>query len=177
MIEISYLAGKRRTLICCLSRYPEENHRIRNESLSVTEWSDLQAGMTLVYDLVERQGIPVFDNLNVALECATKVIKAGIKPEDLKLGDGAEPVQHADMLIGDKLVRVREAFDQVDTSRTGKISLGELREAFKIYVDRDLSNGDLKRISSSLRDNVSIGLISHQRFYLDLFDQFQRMLF
>ena len=67
MIEISYLAGKRRTLICCLSRYPEKNHMIRNEILSATEWSDLQGGMIVVYDLVERQGIPVFDNLNIAL--------------------------------------------------------------------------------------------------------------
>ena len=29
--------------------------------------------MTVVNDLVERQGIPVFDLIDVALECATKV--------------------------------------------------------------------------------------------------------
>lgn len=151
MIEISYLAGKKRTLICCLSRYPE-NHSIRNERLSATEWADLQGGMTVVYDLVERQGIPVFDNLAVALQCATKVIKDSIKPEDLSLQDGAKPVIHADMLIGDKLVSLREAFDQVDTARTGKISVGDLRVAFKIHVHRDLSSSDLKRISSSLKE-------------------------
>ena len=152
MIEISYLAGKKRTLICCLSCYPEKGHSINGESLSPTERWDLQGGMTVVNDLVERNGIPVFDNIQVALECATKVVKEDIKLEDLSLQDGARPVLHADLQIGDKLVRLREAFDQVDTARTGKISLSDLRVAFKIHVHRDLGNSDLKKISSSLKD-------------------------
>ena len=152
MIEISYLAGKKRTLICCLSCYPEKGHSINGESLSPTERWDLQGGMTVVNDLVERNGIPVFDNIQVALECATKVVKEDIKLEDLSLQDGARPVLHADLQIGDKLVRLREAFDQVDTARTGKISLSDLRVAFKIHVHRDLGNSDLKKISYSLKD-------------------------
>ena len=156
MIEISYLAGKKRTLICCLSCYPDKDHRINNESLSRTERMDLQGGMTVVNDLVERKGIPVFDNIQVALECATKVIKEDVKLEDLSLQDGARPVLHSDLLIGDKLVRLREAFDQVDTARTGQISLSDLRVAFKIHVHRDLGNSDLKKISSYLKDGLHV---------------------
>ena len=152
MIEISYLAGKKRTLICCLSRYPESEHRINNESLSPTELADLQEGMTVVNDLVERQGIPVFDNIQIALDCATKVIKENIQLEDLSLQDGARPVLHADLLVGDKLVRLRDAFEQVDTGRTGKISLNDLRVAFKIHVHRDLGSSDLKKISTYVKD-------------------------
>merc|ERR1711976_446784 len=152
MIEISYLAGKKRTLICCLSRYPESERRINNESLSPTELADLQEGMTVVNDLVERQGIPVFDNIQIALDCATKVIKENIQLEDLSLQDGARPVLHADLLVGDKLVRLRDAFDQVDTGRTGKISLNDLRVAFKIHVHRDLGSSDLKKISTYVKD-------------------------
>ena len=60
-------------MICYLGKYPENNHTINNEPIGKIEWQDLQGGMTVVNDLVERQGIPVFDLIDVALECATKV--------------------------------------------------------------------------------------------------------
>ena len=76
MIEISYLAGKKRKLICCLMTYPEVNHKINNEPISKVEWQDLQGGLTVVNDLLERQNFPVFESIDevddVALECATK---------------------------------------------------------------------------------------------------------
>jgi hypothetical protein len=147
MIEVSYLAGKKRKLICVLGKYPETNHQINSEPLSKTEWLDLQGGLTVVNDLVERQGMPVFDTIDVALECATKVIKQGLAIEDLGLKDGARPVQHADLQIGDRIVRLREAFDALDTARTGKISLNDLRMAFRIHVHRDLTSADIKTIT------------------------------
>lgn len=152
MIEISYLAGKKRKLICYLGKYPQNNHTINNEPIGKNEWQDLQGGMTVVNDLVERQGIPVFDSIDVALECATKVIKQGLALEDLGLKDGARPVQHADLQIGDKLVRLREAFDAVDTSQSGTIGLTDLKMAFRIHVHRDLTGSDLKNIASYLKD-------------------------
>ena len=60
-------------MICYLGKYPENNHTINNEPIGKIEWQDLQGGMTVVNDLVERQGIPVFELIDVALECATKV--------------------------------------------------------------------------------------------------------
>lgn len=153
MIEISYMAGKKRKLICYLGKYPEHNHKINNELLSVNEWQDLQGGLTVVNDLVERQGIPVFDSMDVALECATKVIKQGLQPEQLGLRDGARPVQHADMQIGDRLVRLREAFDAVDTCRSGKISVSDLKMAFRIHVHRDLTSADIRKISTQLKSD------------------------
>ena len=45
MIEISYLAGKKRKVMCCLGKYPEHHHKINNEPLSQTEWQDLQTGL------------------------------------------------------------------------------------------------------------------------------------
>ncbi len=155
MIEISYMAGKKRKLICYLGKYPERNHKISNEAVGRSEWLDLHAGLTVVNDLVERQGIPVFDSIEVALECATKVIKQDLDLEELSIGDGARPVQHADFQIGDRLVRLREAFDAVDTSRSGKISLNDLKMAFRIHVHRDLASSDLKKISSFLKTGDS----------------------
>jgi len=153
MIEISYLAGKKRKLICCLGKYPEQNHKINNDVLSKTEWLDLQGGLTVVNDLVERQGTPVFDSIEVALDCATKVIKQDISLENLGLVDGARPVQHADLQIGDRLVSLREAFNAADTGRNVKISISDLEMAFKIHVHRDLTSNDMKKISSDLKDD------------------------
>jgi len=155
MIEISYLAGKKRKLICYLGKYPQHNHSINNEPIGKNEWQDLQGGMTVVNDLVERQGIPVFDSIDIALECATRVIKEGLALEDLGLRDGARPVQHAELQIGDKLVRLREAFDAVDTSQSGTIGLTDLKMAFRIYVHRDLTGSDLKNIASYLKADGS----------------------
>lgn len=154
MIEISYLAGKKRKLICFVGKYPEHHHKINNEPLSPNEWSDLQTGLTVVNDLVERQGIPVFDQMDVALQCATKVIKEGLEIQELTLKDGARPVMHADLQIGDRLVRLREAFDAVDTGRTGKISINDLKMAFRIHVHRDLTSSDIRKISSYLKSDT-----------------------
>ena len=148
MIEISYLAGKKRKLICCLSKYPENNHKINNELLSQVEWHDLQAGMTVVNDVVERSGIPVFENIDTALECAAKAIKQNLPLDQLTLMDGAKPVRHADLLVGERIVRLREAFDNVDTTKSGSLSVSDLRMAFQIHVHRDLSSQEIKKVST-----------------------------
>ena len=159
MIEISYLAGKRRKLVCVLAKYPRHGHKICNEDVSEAEWSDLNSAVTMVHDLVERQGIPIFSSMEVALDCATKIIKEGVAPEDLSTQDGANPVKHADLQIGDSLVRLREAFDSLDTAKTGRISLADLRMAFRIHVHRELSSTDLRKITNSIpslsKDGVS----------------------
>ena len=42
------------------------------------EYEDLQTAMETVQDLIERQGIPVFNNIKVALACTTKVLKENL---------------------------------------------------------------------------------------------------
>ena len=44
-------------------------------SLLQAEYEDLQSAMGTVQDLIERQSIPVFNNIKVALNCTTKVLK------------------------------------------------------------------------------------------------------
>ena len=77
--------------------------------------------------------------------------------EELGLKDQAQPVRLAHIQIGDKLIRLREAFDTLDsagkTEKTGKLSLSEIRMAFRIHVHRDLTNTDLQA-------EMEIGLFS-----------------
>jgi hypothetical protein len=44
---------------------------------------------------VYRQGIPVFTNIEVALNCTTKVLKENLSIEELGLKDQAQPVRLA----------------------------------------------------------------------------------
>ena len=44
-------------------------------------------------------------------------------------------------------MRLREAFDAVDTTKSGSLSLNDLKMAFRIHVHRDLSSHDIKKIS------------------------------
>merc|ERR1719449_510880 len=149
MIEVSQYAGSNRRLIVVLNPYPGPEHAFNGEQMTKAEYEDLQAAMETVQDLIERQSIPVFNNIKVALNCTTKVLKENLSIEELGLKDQAQPVRLAHIQIGDKLIRLREAFDTLDSAKTGKLSLLEIRMAFRIHVHRDLSSNDLQAICSS----------------------------
>lgn len=128
------------------------DHMINGEKMSESEFHDLSLSLTTVHDVVERQGYPVFTDINTALQCTAKVIRDNVAIEDLGPKDNVRPVRMAHIQIGDKLVRLREAFEALDTNRAGKISLQDLRMAFRIHAHRDLSQKDLKSIISARED-------------------------
>ena len=160
MIESSYLAGARRRIMVVIRPYPtpaaaaaaeeeevKEPHLFGSERATDSELRDLNAAMTTVHDLVERREFPVFHDLDVALSCLRKVLKDdGVTIENLSLSDRAQPVKLAHLQVGDKLVRLREAFDTLDPTRSGRISLSDVQMAFKILARRDLTHDDLRRI-------------------------------
>merc|ERR1719245_1329939 len=148
MIECAHLAGARRRVMVVLRPYPTEGvHSFGSERAPESELRDLNAAATTVHDLVERRESPVFHDLGVALSCLRKVLKEdGVTIESLSLSDRAQPVRLAHLQVGDKLVRLREAFDTLDPTRSGRISLPDLQMAFKILARRDLAHEDLRRI-------------------------------
>merc|ERR1719187_773197 len=91
MIEVSQMAGSRRRLIVVLSSYPGPGHIISGDKVSAAEHEDLKNAMETVQDLIERQGIPVFQNISVALTCTSKVLKENLSIEELGLKDNAQP--------------------------------------------------------------------------------------
>ena len=150
MVEAAYLAGSGRRIIVVLSPYPEseDGHSINGESLSAIEHKELSSGLTTVKDAVERGGLPVFDDLSSALKCVAKVVKENKAIEDLGREDEASPVKLARLTVGDKLVRLREAFDTLDAGRNGVISMADLRLAFRIHTQKDLSQKELKKLAA-----------------------------
>jgi hypothetical protein len=73
--------------------------------------------------------------------------------------------------IGDKLIRLREAFDTLDTARTGKLSLAEIKMAFRIHAHRDLTGCDLRAICSSHGVNAPLPDLPLDQIYVS-FDEF-----
>lgn len=171
MVEVSQFAGSNPRLIVVLNPYPGPGHSISGEQISKDEYEDLQNGMETVQDLIERQGIPVFTSLEVALTCTSKVLKENLCIEELGLKDQAQPVRLAHIQIGDKLIRLREAFDTLDTGRSGKLSLAEIKMAFRIHVHRDLTPLDLQAICSSHGVNAPLTDLPLEQIYIK-FDEF-----
>jgi len=171
MIEVSQYAGSNRRLIVVLNPYPGPDHTINGEKLTTAEYEDLQNAMETVQDLIERQGIPVFNNIKVALDCTAKVLKENLSIEELSLKDQAQPVRLAHIQIGDKLIRLREAFDTLDSGKSGKLSLSEIKMAFRIHVHRDLSGHDLRAICSSHGVNAPLSDLPLDQIFIT-FDEF-----
>ena len=166
---------------------PTPNNPLRT-SYFQAEYEDLQSAMETVQDLIERQSIPVFNNIRVALNCTTKVLKENFSIEELGLKDHAQPVRLAHIQIGDKLIRLREAFDtqlspdpeQDSTSKTAKngktrkirkLSLKEIGMAFRIHVHRDLSSQDLRAICAGHGVNAPLSDLPLDQIFLS-FDEF-----
>jgi len=171
MVEVCQFSGTNRRLIVVVSPFPGPDHTISGENISKDEYDDLQNGIETVQDLIERQGIPVFASLEVALQCTSKVLKENLAIEELGLKDQAQPVRLAHIQIGDKLIRLREAFDTLDTGRAGKLSLNEIKMAFRIHVHRDLAPVDLQNICSSHGVNAPLTDLPLDQIFVK-FDEF-----
>ncbi|XP_046986814.1 uncharacterized protein LOC124556841 isoform X1 [Schistocerca americana] len=146
IIEAAHISGKRRKLILVIHTYQGPGQKIWGEPISEEEYDDLTTGQMMLQDLVERQGIPVFESIPIALNCTAKVLRDNISVQDLGLNDFAQPVKMAHVQLGDKLIKLKEAFDALDTDNTGEISLADVCMAFRILTDRKLCLSDIRNI-------------------------------
>ncbi|XP_059484258.1 uncharacterized protein LOC132201798 isoform X4 [Neocloeon triangulifer] len=151
LIETAHSAGKQRKLILVINPYKGPGQEICGEFLSQQEYADLSAGQTILQDLVERQGIPVFDSIPVALNCTAKILRENLSVQDLSLKDFAQPVKMAHVQLGDKLIKLRETFDALDHNGCGQLNLADVCMAFRILTGKNLSMKDLRSIVASQR--------------------------
>ncbi|XP_066993493.1 uncharacterized protein raw isoform X2 [Anabrus simplex] len=146
IIEAAHISGRRRKLILVIHAYEGPGQKIWGEPISEEEYEDLTTGQMVLQDLVERQGIPVFESIPIALNCTAKVLRENISVQDLGLKDYAQPVKMAHVQLGDKLIKLREAFDALDTTGSGELCLADVCMAFRILTNRNLSLSDLRSI-------------------------------
>ncbi|KAK2168035.1 hypothetical protein LSH36_21g07071 [Paralvinella palmiformis] len=150
MVEAAYLAGCGRQLILVIKGF-ESPVMINGEKLSDVEVEDLQRSHAYLIDLVERMGIPVFSNIDLALKCTCKTIQQHTKVVELSLDDGAQPVRYPHVRVADKLIKLNDIFKSVDTSNSGRLNLQEIRLAYKTITDEELP---LNAITGKRRDGT-----------------------
>ena len=80
--------------------------------------------------------------------------------EELSLKDSAQPVKYAHLQVGDKIVRLKEAFASQDTQKAGKICLADVKMAFRTYTNTNLTPKDLRTIIKAHDSNPSRSSVS-----------------
>ncbi|XP_035216798.1 uncharacterized protein LOC118190228 isoform X2 [Stegodyphus dumicola] len=146
MIEASQIAGTQRKLILVIHEFEKPGAVVMGETVTEKEFRDLQQGQRYLQDLVERQGIPVFNNIDHAVQCTATILQKNIKPQDLTIADAAQPVKMAYIQIGDKLIKLKEVFDDLDSDGCGEITLKDVCMAFKILTSSELPIEKLKAV-------------------------------
>ncbi|XP_066295635.1 uncharacterized protein [Branchiostoma lanceolatum] len=158
MVEVAYLVGQGRPVILVVTGLPMSGVKINGQTLNDSEVQDLERAHAVLFDLVERQGIPVFDDLPTAVHCAAKVLRMGISVQDLSKADGARGVQNAHISVGESIILIKEAFDGVDTKKTGNLDMNDVRLTYKALTRKDLTVGEVTSIcnvSSSRNEELT----------------------
>ncbi|XP_020711505.2 uncharacterized protein LOC105692120 isoform X3 [Athalia rosae] len=120
IIEAAQLAATRsNSLILVIYPY-RPGQSILGENVSMQEYYDLMNGLLVLQNLVERQGIPIFENISTALNCTSKILRDAINVQDLNVEDGIRPLR-----LGTDLIKLNEIFRSMDVNNTGTVSLGE----------------------------------------------------
>lgn len=102
MVEAAYLAGCGRELILVIKKFAAPVY-IYGEELPASELEDLVRSHAYLTDLVERMSIPVFTDINVALQCTKTVVKNKIKVSALTTDDGAQAVRFPHARVASEL--------------------------------------------------------------------------
>ncbi|XP_033201000.1 uncharacterized protein LOC117163100 isoform X8 [Bombus vancouverensis nearcticus] len=125
IIEAAQLAATRReSLILVIYPY-RQGQTILGETVSLQEYCDLMNGLLVLQYLMERQRIPIFESVSVALNCTSKMLREEINVEDLHADDGIRPIKISFGQNGMDLVMLREIFKSMDMNDNGAVSLEE----------------------------------------------------
>lgn len=115
-IEVAHIAGKnsKRLVLVLLPYKPQQ--KILNEPLSADEYMDLSRNQLLLRQLMKRRGLPVLDNIPLALEYIKNVLSGGACRE--------HPQN-----VATRLISVRRTYDRVADSSKSVINLVQCQKA------------------------------------------------
>lgn len=149
MIEVVYLVACQRQVVVMMYDYKEQKVSIGGKDLSHTEITDISRGRLILTDLVERNSVPIFSKIEVALQCTKILLRKGITVQDLTLKDGAIPVKYGFLKLGEALLQLREAFNSVDNKSSGFLSSEDVCLAYKSCTAEEL---DVRWLKSRCRN-------------------------
>lgn len=172
MIETAHIAGTQRKLILVLNDQAPPGSLVLGEPISEKEYVDLKQGRDYLRDIVQMQGIPVFQGIHEALEVTNKALKEDLRPQDIRppRREGAITAPHA--TLGDKYLKLQEAFRSF-SSDDGIVRVGDLKMAFKVLTGLELPQECLHILMSSQQSVVTESVSDNDIDNIPItFDQF-----
>ncbi|XP_012530518.1 uncharacterized protein LOC105833366 isoform X2 [Monomorium pharaonis] len=127
IIEAAQLAATRsESLVLVIYPY-RQGQTILGETVSTQEYYDLMNGLLVLQYLMERQRIPIFESVSVALHCTSKMLREEINVQDcMNTEDGIRPVRISLTQNGTDTVKLREIFKSMDVNDSGTVKLEEV---------------------------------------------------
>ena len=130
LVETAFMASIGWRLVVVLHYLPESTEvKIAGETLSKHEVKDLNRGRSFLCDILEKLGVPVFDNLEEALECTCDVIQGRISYARLLTEKKGTMHQY-----GNWLLQIRNLFDRFSSTPEFNRSVSELPQVDDISV-------------------------------------------
>ncbi|KYN31239.1 hypothetical protein ALC56_14507 [Trachymyrmex septentrionalis] len=126
IIEAAQLAATRsESLVLVIYPY-RQGQAILGETVSTQEYYDLMNGLLVLQYLMERQRVPIFESVSVALHCTSKMLREEINVQDcVNTEDGIKPIRISLTQNGTDVVKLREIFKSMDVNDSGTVKLGE----------------------------------------------------
>lgn len=181
LCEIAYLVGCHRQIVVMFTDLHGEVTCIDDELLTDRERTDLWRGRWVLVDIIERNGIPVFGDMEKALHCSALNIQQAIRVQELELKHGAQPVRHGHTLVGEALLKLRETFNSITCDSQGKITRDELRLGYRCFTGQELNATWLQHerpdVSSFSFEEFCCIVAEYKRRKASAFTAFCSMLF
>ncbi|XP_048776733.2 uncharacterized protein LOC125680942 isoform X1 [Ostrea edulis] len=148
MIETAYLTARGRQVIAVMDDYNATDVYFNRERISARELDDILRGRQILVDLIERNALPVFKDINTALRCAAHVIQKNVPVSELSKEQGAVPTKYGFLKVGELLLQLREAYNSMNTSTNGRLSFSDICLAHKSCMGYDLDINWLKKCNA-----------------------------
>lgn len=145
MIEVAELSATHRKLVCVVNEYNQRNTVIAGELVSEKELEDLKHAQKIIKNLVLRQGVPVFSNLNRAMHCVAEMIKDNPSTDQL-IKDLKQNYYTKYLKFSDKIFKLKEIFRSLDVSNIGRIRLIDAKYAVRAITGFDITDEVLNSI-------------------------------
>ncbi|XP_055897070.1 uncharacterized protein LOC106065173 isoform X2 [Biomphalaria glabrata] len=139
LCEIAFLVGCGRQIIVVFNSFNSEVHEVSEELTTEKERQDISRARNVLMDIIERNSIPVFADVEVALKCAALNLKQGIKIQELTISQGAMPVKYGHVLVGEALLKLRESFNSITGNKDGHMSKEDICLGYRCYTGEDMS--------------------------------------
>ncbi|ODN04007.1 hypothetical protein Ocin01_02658 [Orchesella cincta] len=156
MIEVAYLVARKRKVVLVISGIKGPGSPISNEPISQIEYEDLTFGQLTLQYLVERHGVPVFNDIETALIFTEKVLRDKISPKISALPQLDQSVQVAHLQNSNWknwiCSHLQKAFDSLDTTKSGEISLSDVKKAYWILTNRELTKNEVEKALDGIKD-------------------------